>query len=161
MDLLPWLLALPFLPVGRGALILILGGVSTLSLSLILLLVRPRRIPDGAKQPSGGAGRMAGLVERTLRGPLKVKPGSWHHALQVRAAAGGIRNLNFQVAEGNHCLVLVEGCVSCRRGRNGCDRERRTIERAIRVLHRRARVVEVSCRLSNKPQCAFLIDLSL
>lgn len=158
--MIPLLLDVPFLPPGRGGLILIFGGISMLSCALWFLMVAPAPIPDGAKHPSGGVGRLVGQTQRSMDAVVPVLPGSWHQSLQFRAAAAGIGQLTFQAVGNRRCVVVIGSCRSCQRRRAACEHERRCLERSARCLDRRARVEEICCRVQDRPQCAFLIELS-
>ena len=152
-DLTTWrmLAALPFLPAGKGGLILILGGLSVLATALFWAIFR-----DDRRSGPGAVGR--------ARDPDAWTDGDWVGMLQGRARQAGVGNVRLLAHGSRGCRILVEGCASCRRGRRGpgrrrCVGVRRWLEAVVRTFARRARVLEVSCNAGGRGACAFEIDL--
>lgn len=146
----PWMLAaLPFLPAGKGGLILILGGLSVLATALFWSMMQgDRRVGPGA-------------VDRVRR-PDSWTDGDWATLLQGRAKRADLGAIRLLAHGSRGCRILVQDCASCRTGwvpRRGCVEVRRWLESVVRVFARRARVVEVSCNAGGHHACAFEIDL--
>ncbi|MES2154724.1 MAG: hypothetical protein V4510_06265 [bacterium] len=168
--------AIPFLPAGKGALILILGGLAMLT--VCVLFARFHAGPQAAHDQSGQA-RMASPPPRrnarpqgaTVRrvaptAPLPPSPATpgvvprWVAGLERAAAVMHLGAGRIVSADDDRCLFLLSGCGSCRMGRkggHGCDRERKAIGRALRSQAPRVHVSEASCNASGAGACSFEI----
>ena len=133
MDMAPQLAALPFLPRGKGALILILGGLVVLPFSLLWSRI-------SSKNPR--------FVE-------------WVAGIEDGAARLGLGPCTIVAADMARCVVSLAACPTCRQNRRHagpCERERRGLELAAKMLAPRATVVEVACNPSGQGACTFEIQ---
>lgn len=121
------LAALPFLPPGKGALILILGGLAVLPVSLLLSRTASgtQRWIAGIEQGSHGLGL----------GPCRIVSADVHRCVVLITACRSCRS-------GAH---------------SGCQDERQILERAVKPRAPDARVVEVACNPSGQGACTFVI----
>jgi hypothetical protein len=123
---------LPFLPPGRGALILILGGLLVLPVSLLMSRVGSR---------SGQA--VAPLAFIPVAAPPAARPWAGTGIERaIRQAVGGTQLLS---AAPGHYVVQLNRCDSCIRRVPGCGHERDAIERAVAPYLAAARVSERLC----------------
>jgi hypothetical protein len=148
---------IPFLPPGKGGLILILGGLTMLALALLLLTVRPGRIPGGSRLASGPVGQTMALDLGAAQAPALAEPEPWHRSLCVQASRRGAHRVNLLHTSPDSCIVVVESCSCVRRGR--CSAERRAITTSARQIRRHARVREICCRVGGTARCAFEVSL--
>lgn len=149
---MPVLQALPFLPAGRGALILILGGLVVLPLSLLLsgpgktavvpangrprpAHASPARASAPAGRPQGARGWVGTGLERALRQAV-----GWTELLE--AAPG-------------HYVVRLGRCGSCAARAPACETERSALEGAVGPYLRGARVAESACVQWGGRGCTF------
>lgn len=123
------LAALPFLPHGKGALILILGGLAVLPASLLW------------SRASAGTQRwVAGLEKGAIRlgvGPCKVVSADVRSCVVLLPACPSCRGL-------------------ARKGAP-CVREQRVLEAAVAPRAPGASVVEVSCNTGGRGACTFVV----
>lgn len=160
------LAALPFLPRGKGALILILGGIMILALSLFWSLFRPRRgqaTQQGKTQPREQAARL----DSSAPGPWADAPArfgaalqfgaSWVGALMVTAARAGLGRPELLTSDPLRHVLLLADCRSCRRPRrgSGCEYERDALERVMRAFEPNGRVIELVCNQHRGGACTF------
>jgi hypothetical protein len=118
--------ALPFLPAGKGSLILILGGLAVLPISLMW-----SRMASGTQWCSG-------LEHAALR--LGLGPAHTRSADERRC---------FVV------LTACPTCQTMGMGSGRCERERRSLQLAIVADAPEATVVEVACNPSGHGDCTF------
>lgn len=121
--------ALPFLPAGKGALILILGGLAFLPASLLWSRTSAgtQRWIAGIEQGAAGLGL----------GPCRVVSATVHRCIVVLSACPSCRT------QGPHA--------------SPCSREQRHLLAAVQPRAPAARVVEVSCNPSGRGACAFVV----
>lgn len=121
--------ALPFLPAGKGALILILGGLALLPASLLWSRTSPgqQRWTAGIEQGAASLGL----------GPCRVVSASVHRCIVLLPACPSCR------AQGPHAWP--------------CTREQGVLLAAVQARAPGARVVEVSCNPSGRGSCAFVV----
>ncbi len=156
--------ALPFLPRGKGALILMLGGMLVLTFSLLWSFVTPRR--------QGAQGLQTGtrVIPNVLPGEFLRPPGApardrvrfdagtyWIRSVLSTAARAGLgRPELVQSGPGRH-VIRLSNCRSCheRRRGAGCEEERGTLEQVMQTFAPRGRVVELSCSVGTPIACTF------
>lgn len=152
--------ALPFLPRGKGAAILILGGMALLAFSLcwsmlvlrsarstLRIQARTRNHPRQTPRPT--AAKTPSLV-MGIRVP-------WLGTLLATAVRSGLGEPEIIGVEPNRQVLRLDNCRGCR-GRqksSGCERERADLERVIRSLSPNAEVTETACNLGRKGACNF------
>lgn len=121
--------ALPFLPAGKGALILILGGLALLPASLLWSRTSSgtQRWIAGIEQGAAGLGL----------GPCRVVSADVNRCIVLLSACPSCRGQRSHAAP--------------------CSREQRGLLAAVQARAPRARVVEVSCNPSGRGTCAFVV----
>lgn len=154
--------ARPFLPAGRGGLILILGGLNMVVVALLLLLASsPSRAPapvgmSGARRrqvaprprggPAGGGARRSApsMDERTRR----LVQGAMHRQ---------IGSPHVLVAARDRCTLRLHGCRGCesRGAAHGCARERTALQEIGYGIAPGTRVREFACRGRGDDGCWF------
>lgn len=147
-----WLAAPPFLPPGRGGLILIMGGLAMLAVALFSLSVSPRSYPGFVHTPRAVFATAMSASSRTSASQPAVQ---WPQYVQNAAVSEGLGQPLVLAVQGTRCTLLIEHCRSCRRRKRHCTRERRALQRAARRLSRHAEVREVSCNIDRRHACAF------
>jgi hypothetical protein len=123
------LAAAPFLPHGKGALILILGGLAALPLGLLW-----------SRASTGQQRWTVGLEQRAHQqglGPLQILEANLHTCVVTLVACPSCR------AKGSHAAL--------------CSRELEGLRLAVRPRAPQARVVEVGHDLAHRGSCSFLI----
>jgi hypothetical protein len=123
------LAALPFLPHGQGALILILGGLAVLPFSLLL-----------SRASSGTQRWVAGLEQGAVRlglGPCRVLSANVHSCIVS--------------------LTACPTCCATGRHASPCSREARALQAVVGPRAPGARVFEVSCNRSGRGSCTFVV----
>ncbi len=167
------LAAVPFLPNGKGALILILGGLAMLAFSLFIA-----RLSSGPVPPSTFGlvaqrrSNVAPVVFRAITGPktdeqnvgtaTEISPpgAEWVAGLEASVERLRLGRGRILRTDSDRCLFFLADCKTCRNrraGEHGCDRERKLIEGAVRRVASRARVTEMSCDSSGQGACTFEI----
>lgn len=167
-----------FLPTGKGALILILGGLVMLAVTAILARVMAgppappapsrtdrtavvRRKPSRPRSRPPSTGRAgAGASTRKPGASTRKRGAQWADGLEraVQAKHRGAGRVTS--ADRTRCFFVLDDCRSCRhhrKRRDGCERERASIQKAVQGLAPRARVVEKSCNPARKGVCIFEI----
>ena len=157
--------ALPALPLGKGAVILILGGLVALVLSLAWSLLSPRAAaaPHVARAFSGHAAALAAngsmAAAHIVRvGAPAVELPTWLERVSDATLHMGFGNLRIVGADGASFLVTLTACRSCHRqgnGSAGCALEARSLERAVRVFAPHAVASEVRCHDRGQGLCVF------
>lgn len=128
-PLVDGLAALPFLPAGKGALILILGGLALLPVSLLW-----SRTSAGAQRWIAGIEQ--GAAARGL-GPCRIVSSDVQSCVILLSACPSCRT------QGPH--------------RHPCLQEQRSLLAAVQPRAPGARVVEVSCNPSGRGACSFVV----
>ncbi|MHB8632904.1 MAG: hypothetical protein ACYDBQ_02890 [Thermoplasmatota archaeon] len=145
----------PFLPVGKGALILILGGLLMLAFSFVMG-TGSRTVPPSRATPGRPAPRAALLVPPPSRPPAAT---NWVGSALERALRVEVGPTTASAPGSGSLVVVVEDCLSCtsriRRRGGGCPGEASAIERAVRLTYRKATALEIACRASGAPRCSF------
>jgi hypothetical protein len=169
--------ALPFLPAGRGALILILGGLLVLPIALLFSRGGPRPRPEMAFVPMARPHPPARPAQQApptypaqpthLAQPAQpVQPAPQPAVPQGRGWAGtGLERALRQAvgwtelvaAEPGRYLVRLGHCGSCARGAPACVEERGALERAVQPYLRHAQVAEQACAQAGGRACTFEI----
>jgi hypothetical protein len=175
---------LPFLPPGRGALILMLGGLVVLPVSLLMSRIgarpvkaQPRHAPlEFVAVPAAPAAQAAQWQPVELQAhPAQAAPVAQatqalpphvaHHAVQARPWGGtGLERAIRQAVGGTHLLLAEPGryvvrlgrCDSCARHLHACEAERAALQQAVAAYLRDPHVAEVACgRLDRRTTCTF------
>lgn len=157
--------ATPFLPRGKGALILMLGGMLVLTFSLLWSFIVPRR---PGVQPLRSGTR---IIPSAARGQTFLKPQAspskasvfldagayWIRSILSTAARAGLGRPELLHSEPLRHVIRLYNCRSCveRRRGVGCEHERRTLEQVMQAFAPRGRVVELSCNAGNPVSCTF------
>lgn len=169
------LLAAPFLPTGRGALILILGGLMMLPIALFMSRMGAPHAPQGrpARQPRRAGDPNAPLAfvpvapipaPATAPQAWPAATPRWQEAWATPAtparpwAGTGLERALRQAVGGTHLLasapghyvVRLDACTSCARHAYGCAGERMAIERAVAPYLRDAVVAERACHQQDR-----------
>ncbi|MFA5945098.1 MAG: hypothetical protein WC876_11610 [Candidatus Thermoplasmatota archaeon] len=129
MQMADQLAAVPFLPHGKGALILILGGLAVLPASLLW-----------SRASSGTQRWVAGIVPGAIRlglGPCRVVSADVHSCVVV--------------------LSSCPSCRSRAKPVGNCAREQQGLQTTVAPRAPDARVVELSCNPSGRGACTFVI----
>lgn len=157
--------ALPFLPRGKGALILMLGGMLVLTFSLLWSFITPRR---QVMQPVRNGTRTVQPVPRGEAFPQT--PGApprsrvlfdtgtyWIRSVLSTAARAGLGRPELVQSGPDRHVIRLSNCKSCheRRRGPGCELERRTLEQVMQTFAPRGRVVELSCNAGTPISCTF------
>lgn len=156
--------ALPFLPRGKGATILLLGGLAVLCSSLLWSLARPRGRPSAGSSGRWGNAGLAAI--RSLPSPTRLGSPSgdakqqprWLRAVMSDASRQGMAGIRLVQAGRNHAVLRPLACASCRLGSrpmHGCERERSILDRLLAAHARGGRVVEVACSATGRTPCSF------
>lgn len=166
------------LPMGKGALILVFGGLFALASSLFLAMFSPRPQPAGAPHRAGaqevrftsastaavqdrprtqGRGRGRG---RPRPRPMASSGRPWHDTLSEETRRCGYGQAEIVASGGGIWRIRLTACRSCRTrtvrsSREGCRSERRTIERVVRDVMPKAEVFETTCRSRLQDACIF------
>lgn len=166
--------ALPFLPRGKGALILILGGLAMLAVSLLSARFssgRVRLIPAATSTQGYRVGQppahtmatqtAARRHTRAVASAATVHLPAWVAGIEGQVERMQLGQGHVVRADADHCVVELAGCGSCRTRRRGaprgCAEERRSIEQAVAVRAPWARVTEVACDAAGDGSCTFEI----
>ncbi|MEA3137757.1 MAG: hypothetical protein QOJ26_1071 [Thermoplasmata archaeon] len=133
LQLADVLAALPFLPRGKGSLILILGGLAILPAALLL-----------SRASSGTQRWVAGLEQTAVGlglGPCRVLAADLHKCVVL--------------------LTACPTCTGSGRGRGShggpCVREQQALQLAIGPRAPGSRVVEIACNKAGRGACSFVI----
>lgn len=158
--------AIPFLPRGKGALILIFGGMAVLTFSLLWSSVLHRRSaaiePDvqdtTSTRPTRGS--LSIRLAETPPPPLGVPPDTrvaWLRTVMATAARAGLGQAELVQSESLRHVVLLTNCRACRGRRrgSGCEHERRLLEQIMRTFAPQGRVVELTCNAGRRGACTF------
>jgi hypothetical protein len=154
---------LPFLPAGRGALILIFGGLLVLPLSL-LMSGAPRRpapaqpilfTPTAAPAPP-----IPPATSPSVALPVPVafpaSPRPWAGTGLERAIRRAVGATQLLAAAPGHYVVRLGRCDSCNRRLAGCERERAALARAVAPYLQQAQVAERACaQRGRREPCTF------
>jgi hypothetical protein len=169
---------LPFLPPGRGALILILGGLIVLPFSLLMSRVGAGRAASHAPrvpQPILAPYYQEGSSMRALAVPkpngsreaanpvafaevphMQTQARPWQGTAMERALRIAVGATHLLAASPGHYVVSLGRCESCARRLSGCGLERGAIERAMEPYLRRVQVTERACgQRSRRTACTF------
>lgn len=161
--------AVPFLPAGKGALILVLGGFVMLGLALLAALFAPR--PTSLPVPlrrnlirqTAPVSFMSATPPAQPQGLVRAganAPNGWAWAFERAAEQLPMGQGHVVDADGARCVYVLDRCASCvrhTRGRHGCERERNALQRAIQRLEPRALVSETACDVNGRATCTFEI----
>jgi hypothetical protein len=176
------LAVLPFLPAGRGALILILGGLLVLPVSLLMSRVglRPLSASLQSVQVAGTAGGGSGLGASTVvpaafidvtgqvpyhgagaHAPARPMPPrvatGWSGSAMEHSLRQAVGGTQLVWAAPGHYVVRLGRCNSCARRLAGCEGERAAIERTMGQFLRSVRVLERTCGQRQRGGCTFEI----
>lgn len=150
--------ALPFLPMGKGALILIAGGGVVMAFSLVWSLFSRRA--DPASIAAHAPRRRPRIMPRRTVAPANHAPWlvshsqalppveRWMTSVMSNVARQGLGRPRLVSAEPGHQVLFMVGCRSCsdrRPDATGCDRERAVLEEELRAFAPTGRVVETRC----------------
>lgn len=160
--------AVPFLPRGKGALILILGGLAALVLSLLWSVVAPRSHHRVAPRATGSRPKVRiaprGLATRAAAArnaeQVHMDPGAfWVRTVMSTAAHAGLGRPALVESEPGRHTILLTDCCTCRNRRrgHGCERERGILERAMKSFAPRGRAVELACNTGRRGSCTFVL----
>lgn len=165
---------LPFLPQGKGATILILGGILVVAFAFVLSLFSGRAEPSAGRRStyagvSAVARGHAPRLEQARTAPLPVHqaPDSddaylgWARPVVRAASSAGIGPMTVLNADPERVVVRLDGCGSCQRGihrGNGCVGELSVMVTAVVDTRTSARVEEVMCHQWGHGVCVFEID---
>lgn len=160
--------AAPFLPQGKGALILILGGMATLALALLWSFFGPRPHRGAMLRPTRSRPMIGvahgGLVTRTVaaRGanPTIMDSGApWVRTVMSTAVHAELGKPALVHSESGRHTIQLSNCRTCRTRRrgNGCEHERGILERAVKTFAPRGRVVELTCNSDPRGTCTFVL----
>ena len=133
------LAGIPFLPAGKGALILILGGLAVLPFSLLWSRARAPPAP-------------------VLVGPRDAQ---WATGLQDVMTKAGVGPCRVLAVDAQRCIVSLASCGTCHRARliqrrpHGCEAERRALQKGARPLVPAAVVREIACDPLGQGACTF------
>ena len=146
------------LPPGKGALILILGGLVVLG--LVLLFVRFGSA-SAHEAPRGHPRSEARSFVATLQGPkaFRAVP-HWVSGLDGELDRRHLGHGRLLLADAGRCVIQLEGCASCRTAgsrMHACERERSAIEALVRAGAPGARVSEIACDVAGQGRCTFEI----
>lgn len=157
--------ALPFLPRGKGATILILGGILVLGLAFLLTLFSPGRANGSRASRSAHNGAATALaVPIVVRGPsaaLNDKRLGWSGPLIRGVAHAGVQGMTILAVEPERVVVRLDRCRTCERQssrRLQCEPERRLFVRMGRATGQHVEVAELLCRQQGQGTCVFEID---
>lgn len=174
---------LPFLPPGRGALILILGGLIVLPFSLLMSRVGAARATSahgGGSQSiltpyyaASGPQQSMAMRERQDAHAVSDRQGwqpvafhespqpqarPWQGTAMERALRIAVGATQLVAATPGHYVVRLGRCDSCARRLAGCGRERGAIELAMTPYLRQVRVTETLCsQRQRRASCTFEI----
>lgn len=150
-----------FLPLGKGAVILMLGGFLMLMITLLWSLMMPRPGPVGTGPRQVATGR---APPRAMFGPgggaVATRPVArprWLVSVDTAARRARLGHVEVVGSSAGRPRLRLTECQSCR-GRGsieGCTAERDVIGRAVVVTEPEATVVEVSCRAHDGETCVF------
>ncbi|MCA1811723.1 MAG: hypothetical protein LC623_06895 [Halobacteriales archaeon] len=166
---------LPFLPPGRGALILMLGGLVVLPVSLLMsrmgarpVKAQPRHAPlefvavpaapppvQAAQWQPVEAPAQPAHAAPVAQAAQALHPRVAHHAAQAARPWGGtgLERALRQAVGGTHLLLAEPGryvvrlgrCDSCARHLHACEAERAALQQAVAAYLRDPHVAEVAC----------------
>lgn len=171
--MVPVLADVPFLPAGKGALILMLGGLAMLTFCLLFARFSSAHAPPvmgnsaqanrNARRPKAAAA--APVVFRPTSAPVapsaavgNTSGAEWVAGLERAIELMHLGRGRILSADADRCAFFLSACGSCRRGSKGvrgCERERKAIERALRAQAPRVHVSEVACNPSGQGACSF------
>lgn len=160
--------ALPFLPRGKGALILILGGMAALALALLWSFLGPRPHRDRTSRPTRSRPMVGvahgGLVARAVAtrdaNQAIMDPGApWVRTVISTAVHAELGKPKLIQSEPGRHTIHLSNCRTCRTRRrgHGCEQERGILERAVKTFAPRGRVVEVKCSTDPRGSCTFVL----
>lgn len=152
--------ALPFLPRGKGALILILGGMAVLVVSLLWSSLVPRSAGVRGRASSRAHAFFAPASAPPSRAPAMTPSQSvppWIAGVIELANREGLGRAALIMDGEARPVLRLSNCRTCqRRGTAlGCEHERVTLERLVRTFMASGRVLEVSCNADRRGTCTF------
>jgi len=154
----------PFLPLGKGALILIFGGALMITVSFVWIGIRPhsRVILEADLEPRPHVSFTSMVLEPRPPRPIKAPAAdaSWSASFQERAMTIGLPHMEVVTAGPDRCVMIVRHCPSCERlgpHEGGCENERARLERVAHVDIPDAFVTEVTCDLMHSGACVFQV----
>ena len=152
--------ALPFLPRGKGAAILIMGGMALLAFSLCwsMLVLRTARSTLRSQARARGSPRQAPSPPAGhTPGPVMGIRVPWLGTVLATAVRSGIGEPQITRLETNRQVLRLDNCRACRgrRGAPGCERERAALERVLCAMSPHAEVTEIACNTDRKGACTF------
>lgn len=175
MTVAQGLAALPALPLGKGPLILILGGLFALGMSLVWTFLFPREAPMAASAyaytprplqrrqgAGGGSGGAASVWEPVAeRQQVEERPDDgWLRELGEATQRMGYGTLQVISSRPHVYRVRLTDCRSChyRAARTvGCEVERQALECAAEACVGVAEVTEAFCHARREGPCVFEI----
>lgn len=158
-----------FLPPGKGASILIIGGIGMLAFSLAAALRVPQGQPTGSPSTSTTfrrhVGRASGrderdeLVEFSAVHAGKAPEPAWFQAVQRAASEAGFGSAALLQGSSGRRAVAIPGCHAPGRDGDGsnCNRAREVIQEAVGSELPNSRVATVRCNARNPRPCVFEI----
>lgn len=158
--------ARPFLPHGKGALILILGGMVVLCFSLLWSFLTPARRGPFPARPSSGRVVSGAHPGRALATPPPASPVAvavayqgtpWIRAVLATAGRAGLGRAELRLSGPGRHVIVLSNCRSCRGRRRGfgCEHERGMLEHVMRAFAPHGRVVETACNSASTGACTF------
>lgn len=137
-----------FLPRGRGALILMFGGLAMLALALAGSIATRKQRTNAAATLREAPPRAPSVAPRPTRPPAR-KEAQW--VQKARTAVGGFKIVS---TTGERALVALTKCPDC-----AIDAEVKRCGNALRLLSSAApehvAVTEVACRRNRAAECRF------
>lgn len=153
-----------FLPAGRGASILVLGGIAVVLISLtIALAINPLKLTgsrsssetDGAGSDADGPG--GSFARFSSAHPDPGPAPAWLDSLREVADKGELGKVVLLSERSGRQAICISPCSGseARRGAPTCDQAHELIWTAVRAVEPQARVVPVSCKAEGDHACVF------
>lgn len=155
-----------FLPPGKGASILIIGGIGMLAFSLAAALRVPQGQPTGSppasttfRRPASHAAGRDDLVQFTAAQADQTPELAWFQAVQRAASEAGFGSAALLQDGSGRRVVAIHGCHAPGPDGDGsnCNRAREVIQGAVGSKLPNSRVATVRCNARNRRPCVFEI----
>lgn len=156
-----------FLPAGKGASILILGGIAMVVISLsIALYVSPRATHKGpgrstesdrAGSGTNGTGEPRPRFSAAHAGPMPEP--AWLERLRETIAQKNLGEVVLLSERSGRRAVAIPACSGpeARQGAPTCDHAHKLIQAELRAVEPQGRVLAVSCKAQGGQACVFEI----
>ncbi len=157
-----------FLPAGKGASILILGGIAMVVISLSIALYRPaaKHRPPGssweaARSGTGPNGAGGSWARFSSAHAAPVPDPAWLTGLRKALAKSEVGELVLLSEPSGRRAVALPACSGseARQGGPTCDRAHELILSGLRAVEPEGRVVAVSCKAEGGQACVFEIRI--